>query len=98
MSVVSGITLHISCAENFYEGDPNDIYDLIEVLNKWLLDRGFQPLKEVIEAYGGTKHPHVCVFGAGYNFFCEDEFILFFESIEWLCPESVILIVNPEDG
>lgn len=99
MSVVSGVTLQISCAEDYTEreGAP-DTVSLIDKVNAWLAEQTFGPLVAVEGRYGGNKHPQVLVYGAGYNAFFEDEFGTFVMSLPWNVPESVVLLIQPEDG
>lgn len=95
MSVVSGITIQITVAE---ESDDESCCPLIDQINGWLAKRSFLPLASVEKYYGGSKHPQVLVFGAGFNYFPEAEFEKFFLSLKWKEPETVVLLINPEDG
>jgi hypothetical protein len=99
MSVVSGVTLQISVSEEYTERDAGpDVYALVVKINDWLKERNFGPLESVEGHYGGSKHPQVAVFGAGYNYFPEDDFAGFVTSLNWNLPECVVLLVNPEEG
>jgi hypothetical protein len=82
MSVVSGVTLQISVGEQSIEQDDgSDVFLNITKINEWLGERHFGPLVSVEDHYGGSKHPQVAVFGAGYNHFMpRDEFIGLVES------------------
>ena len=99
MSMVSGITLQISCAEDYIEQkEGKDVIPIIEQINKWLFARHFQPLASVEDHYSGSKMPQVLVYGAGYNYFPEDEFAEYIQKLIWRLPENVVLLINPEDG
>lgn len=100
MSVVSGVTLHFSVAEDSTEQpDGSDIFANITKINDWLAERRFGPLASVEDHYGGSKHPQVALFGAGYNHFMpRDEFIGFVLTLDWWNPENVVLLINPEEG
>ncbi len=98
MSVVTGITLQFSCAEDFVEREAApDLYPIVGEINKWLSDKGFLPLISVEMAYGGNKHPQFCVYGGGYNYFPDDEFSGLVKSVGWRCPDDVILLLKHED-
>lgn len=80
MSVVSGITLHTSSAD--------DERSLIDAVQRWLLERHFGPLVSLVsveDKYGGSKHPQVSIWGAGYNYFStfESEFAKFVVALPW---------------
>lgn len=100
MSVVSGVTLHISVAEDSAEqADGSEIYANVSKINDWLAERNCAPLVSVEDHYGGSKRPQVAVFGAGYNYFMpRDEFIGFVLTLDWWNPGNVVLLINPEDG
>ena len=95
MSSVSAITLHTSCIEECTEDGKILIIDRI---NEWLRNANFAPLLSVEDAYGGSKHPQVLIYGAGFNYFPETEFATFILSLPWECPENVVLLINPEEG
>lgn len=98
MSVVSGVTLQTGL-EDYIERDGGpDLVPLIEEINAWLKEKGCAPLVSVEAAYGGSKHPQVRVYGCGFNYFPKDEFVKFVMGIEWQQPESVVLLINPEEG
>lgn len=98
MSVVTGITLQFSVAEEFSElNGEKDVFTLVEEINEWLAHRNFGPLASVEDAYGGNKHPQFCVCGGGYNYFPDDEFCSFVLSRPWGYPKDVILLVKHED-
>lgn len=100
MSVVSGITLQISCAEDYVEQNegPDDV-PLVNQINEWLSARqDFWHLTSVEEHFCCGKHPQVLVYGGGFNYFPEEEFAAFVMSLPWRYPENVVLLVNPEDG
>lgn len=92
MSFVTGFTLHY--------GNHEETSDNIKKIIAWIEQRDFPPPHHVELMYGGTKHPQVTVLGAGYNYFPTDDFIAFFIELEkwWWEPETVVLILNPEEG
>lgn len=94
MSVVSGVTLTVSCAEDAYKNGKT----LIEQVNKWLAARNFGPLVQVDQHYGGSKHPQVHVYGAGFNYFPANEFAKFAMALRWDYSENVVLLIQPEEG
>ncbi len=99
MSVVSGVTLQISCAEEFIEQKSGpDVIPLVDEVNAWLAAKNFKPLTSLEDHYGGNKHPQVLVYGAGYNYFCEEDFAQFVMALRWNAPECVVLLINPEEG
>lgn len=98
MSVVSGITIIASCAEDCADED-DDVPILFERLNDWIEERFYcRPLKAAQESFNGTKRPQLFCAGAGMNAFPEDEFAAFAVSLPWEYPKNVVLVVQPEDG
>ena len=103
VSSVTGVLLCYSIAEDFESADDAPPRFLAEI-NQWLADRAWTPdlpqwrLDPVDEFFGGTKHPQISVWGGGFNHFPEDDFAAFIMSLDWRCPENVVLILNPEDG
>jgi hypothetical protein len=90
MSVVTGITLHVSVSEY---GTP------IHAINDWLGKRGFSALNYAEDLYAGNKHPQIQLLGGGYNYFADhEEFADFVLKQDWYAPESVVLIIEPEEG
>lgn len=88
MSVVTGVVLSTSCTE---EDGPN-----LPAINAWLDQRGFRPLVQVEDGFGGTKHPQLMVAGAGFNYFDDAEFAAFVMDLEWDMPEQVVLVLTRE--
>lgn len=92
MSVVTGITLHLGHHD---ESNP------LERIHQWIARHSFPPLKKQLAAeFGGNKHPQIQLWTAGYNYFPNEEFITFFLCLRnsWTEPETVVLIVNTEEG
>lgn len=90
MSFVTGVTLHF---ENT-EGENGE--KIVAEINEWLGDSG--SLTRVSGYYGGTKTAPVRVYGAGVNYLKINEFARFVASRDWEFPESVVLILHPEEG
>ena len=95
MSHVSGVTLQISCAEDG-NNDAHATVCLVDQINAWLKERDFMPLVSVEDRYGGSKHPQVYIYGAGFNGFDEDDFAAYVLSLPWNVPESLVLLIQPE--
>lgn len=102
MSYVDSILLCISCGEEFTEGsapDYVDTYELIERINAWLAERDFSPLLDITDRMGGSKSSQMIVFGAAYNHFSpRTDFAALARSMPWICPDAMVLIMNPEEG
>lgn len=48
---------------------------------------------------GGTKYPEMSVYAAGWNYFPDPQGLIdAFKAIAWQSPESVFLIVQPQEG
>jgi len=99
MSLVSGVTLQFSCAEDYveYDGAP-DSYEILNSINVWLISRGFEALARVEDWFSGSKHPQVIVAGGGFNYFPEEEFAAYIFGLNWLLPPNVVLRINTESG
>lgn len=104
MSVVTAITIQLSCAEGFYEDRAEDSEPKnVIAVRKWIAEN-YQygtcvNLKAKLEdSFGGNKYPQCNVWGAGFNYFPDDDFIEFWKTLEWELPENAILILQPEDG
>ncbi|MBR2117248.1 MAG: hypothetical protein IJ935_00975 [Afipia sp.] len=93
MSGVTGLVLVCS----LMDGDPAESSNVHE-LNSWLKHRGFGELVDVAQHSGGTKHPEMCMFCCGYNDFPENHFAEIAMSMNWMDPESVVLIMQPDEG
>jgi len=87
MSIVTGIVL--TCI-----AEPV----AIAAVNKWLHDSGFGPLVETAKYAGGNKHPEMDIYIGGYNFFDIDTFPPVVMAQAWENPESVVLLLNPQEG
>lgn len=91
MSYVTGVVLQLGCG-------PDE--DKIPEINKWLSnckgEFGFGPLVEVCDHAGGTKHPQVMVYVAGYNYFPEEAFRDYILSTQWADPSQVVLLMTTE--
>lgn len=98
MSIVSGVTLHMSAAEKSFEQDGKDVVHVVDKINGWLAEQHFGQLVSVEGHYGGNKHPQVLVYGGGYNYFPEDEFAKFVLSLVWDEPEEAVLLIQPDEG
>lgn len=102
MSVVTGVTLICSVIDGHDEDESgNDVpTPLIARLNDWLSQQKFGPLRAVQEGAGGNKHPQCCIYAAGYNYFgsCVNEFIGMVLQADWICPQNVVLVMQPEEG
>jgi hypothetical protein len=97
MSVVTGFVLVCSLAEQigWAEHPPGSL----EQINDWLASREFQGLADSADDHAlGNKHPQFFLYMAGYNYFPEDEFIAFFQTLRWFEPERVVLMLQPEYG
>lgn len=102
MSFVSGVVLCAACYEPELPktecgGDGDPIW--LDVINEWLgrWQTG-AAIKMVESGFGGDKHPQIRVAGGGFNYFPEDEFAAFVLSQRWEWPESLVLIIQPENG
>ncbi len=97
MSVVTGFVLVCTLAEDLMSAEhPPGSFALIK---QWLADRDISAPAEVAEQHAvGDKHPQFYLYTAGYNHFPEDEFIAFFRTLSWQCPENVVLCLQPEEG
>lgn len=90
MSFVTGIMLLLGASD--WDEPP------IAEVQQWLSDRGWPQLKDVSGEGAGSKHPQFEAWCAGFNYFRDkDEFIEFVRSRQWLEPDEVILIINPEN-
>ena len=99
MSVVTGVIICSSVCEDFGSQGEDGMPLNFERINQWLAARNKNWQVKMIEDYcGGTKHPQMYVAGGGFNFFDEEDFLEWFKSIEWQCPENVVLIMEPEEG
>lgn len=99
MSVVTAITLQIDVGETYIEQENGPgIFPVINKINGWLAARNFGALAPLSDHYGGSKHPQVEVFGAGFDYFPWEDFAQFVMSLEWENPDNVVLLVNPEEG
>jgi hypothetical protein len=95
MSIVSGVVLQCSLAD----GDPS--YGPIEsiiAIEEWLSEHGHGPLVSVEDHSGGSKHPELSIFVAGYNLLNEDAFARHVLSLPWEMPERLVLTIRPQDG
>jgi hypothetical protein len=91
MSVVTGVMLLLGAGD--WDEEP-----FMEV-QQWLRERAGNQLIDVAEeGTGGGKHPQFEAWCAGLNYFDEDEFAEFVLSREWLNPENMVLILQPEAG
>lgn len=97
MSVVSSVILQVSCAEKGFDTDVTTHF-LLDEINRWLGRQGKLPLRDLTPYMPCGKHPQTFVFGGGYNYFPEEEFAEHILSLEYEYPESVVLLINPEDG
>jgi len=93
MSSVTGLVLVCS----LIDGD-QAVSSNIHELNSWLKRRGFGELVDVAQHSGGTKHHEMCMFCCGYNNFPEDNFAEIAVSMNWMDPESVVLIMQSHEG
>lgn len=89
MSWVTGITIHCRHEDEV----------VIEIQN-WIASKGFSRLNNVDRYYNGSKHPQIDLYGGGYNYFPNEEFLEFVKTLEnyWNNPENVVVIINPEEG
>lgn len=94
MSVVSGVTVLFSCAEELEE----DVPPFLPEMNEWLASHGGARLLSITGAYGGNKHPQIGAYGAGINCLQEDEFAEMIGALPWQLRENVVLVIQPEDG
>jgi hypothetical protein len=90
MSFVTGIMLIIG---------PGDFDEQsIAEVQAWLSERKWPQLVDVSDASGGNKHPQFECWSAGINYFDETGFTAFVMSRDWLAPENMVLIIQPEEG
>lgn len=90
MSVVTGIMLIIG---------PGDFGEQpIAEVQGWLYERRLPPLVDTSDASGGNKHPQFECWSGGFNYFDDEEFVAFVMEREWLAPENMVLVVQPEEG
>ena len=97
MSVVTGFVLMCAMGEDLMaaERPPGSVAQI----KVWITGRNFQAPAEVAERHAsGDKHPQLYLYAAGYNYFPEDEFIAFFQTLQWECPENVVMVLQPETG
>lgn len=88
MGHVTGLVLVCSAAD---EGTNFD------GINTWLTERKFAALVELANRNAvGSKHPEICVYVAGYNYFPDHEFVAFFRSLRWYVPDRCVLVLTPE--
>lgn len=88
MSVVSGIVLTVGVMDA----------PLPDAIFQWFAERRLSPLADLTSHTSGNKHPQISIFGAGFNYFPEDEFAIFILDQPWVDPESVVLLIHPEEG
>lgn len=99
MSCVTGIVICFSCAEDYTErADGTDRYPILEEINSWLSERGKLPLVKLDEKMSCGKHPQMNVFGGGYNYLGDGEFLELFATRNWKEKDQVFMIFNPEEG
>jgi hypothetical protein len=97
VSVVTGFVLTCALAEDIHRAEhpPGSI----ALIGEWLAARRLAAPAEVADRHAsGDKHPQLYLYAAGYNHFPEDEFIAFFQTLAWQCPENVVLVLQPEQG
>ena len=98
MSVVTGIVICHSCSEKYVEHDlGNDTYLVINELNAWLLNHGKSELHSLDNLMCNGKHPQMIVWGGGYNYLNDEEFVTLFRTRQWEQPDQVFMVFNPED-
>jgi len=99
MSWVTGLVICFSCSEDYAEQeDGTDKFPVVEKINAWLGERGKMPLVQLDEKMCCGKHPQMHVFGGGYNYLGDEDFLKMFHSLEWQCKESVFMIFNSEEN
>jgi len=89
MSNVTSIILTMS----FIEGPDN-----IRGLNGFLEEQGQLPLADLTPQMIRGKHPQTWTYGGGYNYFPEQAFLAELACRGWKRPESVVLVMQPEEG
>ncbi len=89
MSVVTGVLICYSLEENETP--------IVEI-GKWLEANNKSPLHQLDEKMCNGKHPQMMVWGGGYNYLDNDEFIELFKSRDWINKEQVFMIFNMEEG
>lgn len=57
----------------------------------------FREMNEISEAFGGTKHPQVPVYAAGFNYLDIRKFIEHVRSISWERPDRVQIFIKDEE-
>ena len=99
MSWVTGILICHSVMETYRERDDGeDYYAIIVEINSWLHAKGYTALHRLDGHMRNGKHPQMIVWGGGYNYFPDNEFLEFFRTRDWESKEEVFLLFNPEDG
>ena len=80
MSLVTGVTLICNIADGEGPEDPGGTPEAGETMMpilEWLRARGFADLRNVAEFAGGSRHPQLCIWAGGYNYFPGKEFAAF---------------------
>ena len=97
MSVVSGVTVFCSVADELAENDQFVAGCLNELARTFGAEAHFV---ELSEKYGGPKHPQQLAFGAGLNHFSnhENDFAHSVFQLKWSMPEHVVVVIKPENG
>ncbi|MEG3144946.1 hypothetical protein U1839_09790 [Sphingomonas sp. RT2P30] len=102
MSKVTGVALVASCpcVDELINGEFVIVSDPVAEIQVWLKDHCHgAALLEVSDRAGGSKHPQFELWCAGVNYMnVEDEFAAFVMSRRWGAPETVILMLQPEEG
>lgn len=98
MSIVTNIIFSFSNIE--HGGDDTGDFILMQKVNEWLLKNSYSgdSFGKSINAYAGGYRALECrVYAAAFNHFSLDEFIEFVKSLDWICPESVQIIVQGQE-
>lgn len=101
MSKVTGIALiaRSPIIVDFVDDQALIVSDPIAEIQQWLSERHQGTnLVEVADHAGGSKHPQCECWLAGVNYLAEDEFGKFVVLRRWNMRESVVLMLQPEEG
>lgn len=94
MSIVTAVILQHGVADE----EADDSSPRVDEINAWLAARGKGPLKDLTDAFGGSKHPQIRCWGGGYNMLADREFAEFVMSRAWEEPERLVLQITQEEG
>lgn len=98
MSKVTSVTLICSVVDRHSIDDETVRSNVLKAIDAWLIERRFPLLADTeVSAHGSGKVMECAVMCKAYNYFDADEFGKFIASLDWICPENVVLIMQPEE-